>query len=186
MDLAKAFEILSLGRIVSCNSSQYREISNMLLGEAFYEELRNLVDKIGYRLVGENGYFYMTRCKKMTTTELDNFINKHRELIVSIAFLRRLYPRLDRGSIISFVDTVGNYVNTKRDDTSIQGQLVYCSKSKNIDDEKSMMEMMFKQLEGRDIIERLQSDNADQFKVLDAINYYLSIVDSVEQGGDDA
>ena len=182
MDIAKAFDILSQGKIISSNSSQYSELSNMLLNSSFFDELDELITKIGYRLIGESGYFYIAKMSKLNTTEQQLFINRHRDLIVAIAFLRQLYPRLDRGNIISFMDTVANYTNAKKDDTSIRDRLIYFSWMKNKDDEKAMMEQLFKHLEDKTIIEKVQTDNTDKYKILDSINYYLSIVDLVEKG----
>ena len=182
MDIAKAFEILSQGKIISSNSSQYSELANMLLTDSFFNELNELVTQIGYRLIGEGGYFYMAKKGKLNATQQQAFITKHRDLIIAIAFLRELYPRLDRGNVISFIDTVVNYGNTKTDDSSIRDRLVYFSWIKNKEDEKGMLEQLFKHLEDKSIIEKVQESNTDKYKVLDAINYYLSIVDSVEMG----
>lgn len=182
MDIAKAFEVLSQGKIISSNSSQYTELVNMLLTDNFFDEVNELVNKIGFRLIGENGYYYMTKKKKMSFTEQELFINRHRTLIVAIAFLRRLYPRLDRGNVISFIDTVVNYGNVKSDDSSIRDQLIFCSRTPNKEDEKTMLEQLFKHLEDRNVIEKVQVNNTNQYKVLDAVNYYLTIVDSIESG----
>lgn len=182
MDIAKAFEILSQGRIISSNSSKYSELANMLLTDSFFNELNDLVMQIGYRLIGESGYFYMAKKAKLNATEQQVFINRHRDQIIAISFLRQLYPSLDRGNVISFMDTAVHYANTKRDDSSIRDRLVYFSWLKNKDDEKSMMEQLFKHLEDKNIIERVQESNADKYKILDAINYYLAIVDSIEMG----
>ena len=182
MDIAKAFEILSQGKIVSSNSLQYSDLANMLLDEDFFEELDELVNKLGYNLIGTSGFFYIAKKRKLTSTEQQNFIAKHRDSIIAIAFLRQLYPRLDRSETISFIDAVTNYGNIKRDDSSIKDKLVYFSWIKNKDDEKNMMEQLFKHLEDRSIIEKVNENNADKFKILDAIKYYLSIVESIETG----
>jgi len=182
MDIAKAFEILSQGKIISSNSSNYSEISNMLLTDSFYNEVDELVQKIGYRLIEEAGYFYLAKKNKLNTTEQQNFIKKNSDLIIAISFLRQLYPRLDRGNSISFIDTVVNYGNIKRDDSSIRDKLSYFSWIKNKDDEKGMMEQLFKHLEDKNIIEKIQVSNTDKYKVLNSISYYLSIVDTVEKG----
>ncbi len=182
MDIAKAFEILSQGKIISSNSSEYSELANMLLTDSFFNELNELITQIGYRLIGEGGYFYISKKGRLNVTEQQSFINRHRDLIVAVAFLRQLYPRLDRGTVISFIDTVGNYTNTKKDDSSIRDRLIYFSWIKDKDDERGMIEQLFKHLEDKSIIEKVQQSNTDKYKVLDAINYYLAIVDSVEIG----
>jgi len=182
MDIAKAFDVLSQGKIISSNSSKYNELANMLLTESFFDEVSEVLNRIGYRLVGESGYFYMAKKNKLNSSEQQSFINKNRDLIVAISFLRQLYPRLDRGSMVSYTGTVANYLNTKRDDSSIRDKLVYFSWIKDKDDEKSMLEQLFKHLEDKNIIEKVQESNTDKYKILDAINYYLSIVDSIEAG----
>lgn len=186
MDLAKAFEILSQGKIVSANSSQYSELANMLLNENFYNELNELIRKIGYRLEGENGYFYISKKGNMNATEQQSFITRHRDVILAIAFLRQLYPRIDRGSQLLFVDTMASYSNTRKEDSTIREKLVHISSVRYKDDDKEMIEQLFKMLEDKGIIEKVHVDNSDKYKVLDAINYYLSIVDSIEAGEDDA
>ncbi len=182
MDIAKAFEILSQGKIISTNSSKYSELANMLLTDSFFSEVDELISKIGYRLIGEGGYFYMAKKGKLNATQQQLFINKHRDVIVAISFLRQLYPRLDRGNVLSFIDTVTSYGNTKKDDKSIRDKLVYFSWIKNKDDEKGMMEQLFKHLEDKNVLEKVSVSNSDKYKVLDAVNYYISIVDSIEEG----
>ncbi|WP_294966696.1 hypothetical protein [Sulfurimonas sp.] len=182
MDIAKVFETLSEGKIISANSSQHSDIANMLLTDSFFDEVNELVNQIGYRLNKEGGYFYISKKKKLTAQEQQAFLSKNRDLIVAIAFLRHLYPRIDRGSTVSFVDTVVTYGNAKRDDSSIKDKLTYFSWIRNKDDEKGMMEQLFKHLEDRNVIEKVQNSNTDKYKVLDSINYYLSIVDSIETG----
>jgi len=182
MDLAKAFEILSQGKIISTNSSQYNELANMLLTDSFFYELDELINKIGYRLIGEGGYFYISKKAKLNAKEQQLFINKNRDIIVAIAFLRQLYPRLDRGDTISFINTVVSYENVKRDDSSIRDKLSFPSYINNKDDERGMLEQLFKHLEDKNVIERVYDSNTDKYKLLDSINYYLSIVDSIEGG----
>lgn len=182
MDIAKAFEVLSQGKIISSNSAKNSEVANMLLAEPFFDEVNELVNKIGYKLIGENGYFYMAKKGRLTVAEQQLYINKNRDLIVAVAFLRRLYPRLDRGDIFSFVDAAANYANTKNEDSSIRDHLVHFPWVKNKDNEKGMLEQLFKHLEDRGVLEKPYENNTDQYKVLDAINYYISLVESVEKG----
>ena len=182
MDLTKAFEILSQGKIISTNSSQHSELANMLLTDSFFQEFDELINKIGYRLIGESGYFYISKKSKLSATEKQLFINRNRDLIIGIAFLRQLYPRLDRGDALSFVSTISSYENVKREDSSIRDKLAFPSYIKNKDDERTMLDMLFKHLEEKGIIEKVYESNTDKYKVLDSINYYLSIVDSIEEG----
>jgi len=180
MDIAKAFEILSQGKIISANSSAYSELSNMLLTDSFFNELGELLHQIGYRLIGENGYYYIAKRSRLTADEQQSFINKHQKSIVAIAFLRYIYPRLDGGTIISKIALSGEYHNLKLKDSTIKDQLAYLSWVKNKEDESSMIDEFFKYLEKQEINERIEVDNRDKFKVLDAMNYYISIVESIE------
>ena len=182
MDIAKAFEILSQGKIISANSSEYVELVNMLLIDSFFNELKELLDTIGYRLIGEDGYFYLAKKSKLSNSEQQIFIQKNRELIIAISLLRQLYPRVDKGGIISFLQTVTEYTNIKKENESIKDKLSYFSWIKNKDDEKEMFEQFFKYLEDRNIIEKENINNTDKYKVLNSISYYISIVESVEKG----
>lgn len=186
MDIAKAFEILSQGKIISANSSDYVELVNMLLIESFFNELKDVLDIIGYRLIGEDGYFYIAKKRKLTSGEQQSFIQKNRELIVAVSLLRQLYPRIDRGSIIYFLQTVSEYMSIKKENENIKDKLSYFSWIKNKDDEKEMFEQFFKYLEDRNIIEKENINNTDKYKVLNSISYYISIVESVEKEDENA
>ena len=186
MDIAKAFEILSQGKIISTNSNENTELVNYLFSDSNYSELRDILDTIGYRLIGEDGYYYIAKKRKLTTTEQQAFIKKNREAIVAVAFLRQLYPRLDKSNIISFTNTVAEYINVKKENEGIKEKLTYFSWTENKEDEKQMLEQLFKFLEKKKIIEKENSENSDKYKVLNAISYYISIAESVEKGDDDA
>ena len=92
------------------------------------------------------------------------------------------YHYVDKGGIISFLQTVTEYTNIKKENESIKDKLSYFSWIKNKDDEKEMFEQFFKYLEDRNIIEKENINNTDKYKVLNSISYYISIVESVEKG----
>jgi hypothetical protein len=186
MDIAKAFEILSQGKIISANSSSYVELANMLLDDSFFDELKDVLDTIGYRLIGEDGYYYITKKGKLNVTQQQSFIQTNKDVIMAIAFLRELYPRLDSGSSIFFLQTVSEYVNAKKENETIKDKLGYLSFIKNDEDEKEMLEQLFRYLENKNIIEKESINNTDKYKVLNAVSYYISIVESVEKGDEDA
>jgi len=187
MDIAKAFEILSQGKIISSNSSnsKYTELSNMLLTDSFIDELRKILDLIGYEFIFENGYYYISKKGSLNSTEQKKFIQKNKELIVAVSFLRQLYPRCDKGSVISFLNTAQEYMNIKEEDSSIKDKLAYFSFINNKEDEKGMLELFFKFLETNNILERQSIDNSDKYKILNSILYYISIVESLEKGYSD-
>ncbi|KIM06657.1 MAG: hypothetical protein KU38_12500 [Sulfurovum sp. FS08-3] len=186
MDIAKAFEILSQGKIISANSSKYSELANMLLNDSFFEEFKETLNLIGYRLIGEDGYYYIAKKGKLTQGEQQLFIDKNKELILAIALLRQLYPRLDRGGVIHFLQVVSQYVNIQKENGSIKDKLSYFSWNKNKDDEKEILEHFFKYLEKNNILEKESENISDKYRVLNSISYYLSIVESVEKGDNDA
>lgn len=186
MDIAKAFEILSQGKIISSNSSNYVELANMLLTDSFFNELKDVLEVIGYRLIGEDGYYYIAKKGKLTSSEQQTFIQRNREIIIAVSFLRQLYPRLERGSVIYFLDIVAEYINVKKENDNIKDKLSYFSWIKNKEDEKQMLEQLFKYLEDKNIIEKENINNSDKYRVLNSISYYISIVESVEKGDEDA
>lgn len=186
MDIAKAFEILSQGKIISANSSSSVELANMLLDDSFFDELKDILDTIGYRLIGEDGYYYISKKNKLTVVEQQNFIQTNKDIIMAISFLRELYPRLERGSNIYFLQTIAEYVSAKKENDAIREKLGYFSFVKNKKDEKEMLEQLFKYLESKNIIEKENVDNSDKYRVLNSLSYYISIVESVEKEGEDA
>ncbi|NUW27243.1 hypothetical protein HUX57_11305 [Arcobacter butzleri] len=180
MDIAKAFEILSQGKIISVNSSKYIELSNMLLNDNFYEELNIILNTIGYKLNSEDGYYFISKKSNLTSTEQQLFLQNNKNIILAISFFRQLYPRLDRGSAISFLHTAGDYSNMKSENDSLKKILLFLFKNK--DDEKELLEQLFKFLEDKNIIEKENENNSDKYKVLNSISYYISIVELVEKG----
>ncbi len=186
MDIAKAFEILSQGKIISANSLKYVELSNMLLNKSFFEELQEVMGLIGYNLIGEDGYYYIAKKVKLTAMQQQDFIQKNRDLILAIALLRQLYPRIDQGGVIYFLHTVSEYINIKNENSSIKDKLAYFPWIKNKEDEKEMFEQFFKYLESQNILEKESENNSDKYRVLNSISYYISIVESVEKGDNDA
>jgi len=186
MDIAKAFEILSQGKIISANSKEHIGLTNFLFMDNLTGECKEAFDLIGFKLIAENGYYYLARKAKLSAIEQQNFITKHREVIIAISFLRQLYPRLDRGGTIQITRTIAEYINTKSENDSIAEKLAYFSWAKNKEDEKLQIEQLFKFLEDRHIIEKESEDNTDKYSILNSISYYLSIVESVEKGDIDA
>jgi hypothetical protein len=158
----------------------------MLLTDNFFNELKDVLDLLGYRLIGEDGYYYISQKTKLTSTQQQTFIQKNKEIIIAISFLRQLYPRLEKGGVIYFLNTVGEYLNVKKENISIKEKLVYLFGIKNQEDEKLMLEQLFKYLEDKNIIEKENDNNTDKYKILNSISYYISIVESIEKGDEDA
>lgn len=184
MDIASIFKELSQGKIISSASKDYKEHVYFLLDEDCFNETSKVLDAIGYTLIGENGYFYMSKKGSMSVDEIDLFISKHKDSIIAISLLRQLFPRLDRGSTISFMSVASEYEAYKKNDSTIKDKMESLSWSKNKDDEKAMLEQVFKYLEKNYIIEKIEQNNENDFKVLDAIDYYINIVELAESKGE--
>jgi len=181
MDIAKAFRLLSQGKIISMNSKEYEEYAYYLANDNNFEEIDELVRKIGYNLVRENGYFYMSKKDQMDNKERITFVKEHKDIILAVAIIRVLHPRKDRGASISFIETAAEYEAFKRNDSNILEKLKRLSSTKNYENEKVMLEQMFSTLEKGNVIEKVSSSNDNDYKILDAIDYYLTIVDKVEK-----
>ena len=69
MDIANVFSILSQGKIISMNSKEYEEYAYFLANDNSFEEMDELVRKIGYNLIRENGYFFMSKKEQMDSKE---------------------------------------------------------------------------------------------------------------------
>lgn len=181
MDIANVFSLLSLGIIISSNSKKYEEYANFLANDTNYEEMNEIIGKIGYNLIRENGYFYMSKKEQMDAKERDLFLKDHRNIILAIAILRVFYPRIDRGASISFIETAAKYDGYKKNDATITDKIKRLSLAKNYENEKNMLEQIFILLEKSNVLEKIYVRHDNEYKVLDAIEYYINIVDKVEK-----
>lgn len=181
MDIANVFSILSQGKIISMNSKEYEEYAYFLANDNSFEEMDELVRKIGYNLIRENGYFFMSKKEQMDSKERALFVKEHKDIILAIAVIRSLHPRKDRGASISFIETAAEYEAYKRNDSSILEKLKRLSSTKSYENEKVMLEQMFLLLEKGNVIEKISSGNDNDYKILDAIDYYITIVDKIEK-----
>ncbi len=94
MGIDEVFKILSKGVMVSINSKKYSEVAKFLLIDDNYQELAIILDKLGFNLRGESGYFFIAQKEKLSDTQLNSFLNNHKILIVSIAILKQLFPHI--------------------------------------------------------------------------------------------
>jgi len=181
MDIASVFSVLSQGKIISMNSKEYEEYALFLANDNEFEEMDELVRKIGYNLIRENGYFFMSKKAQMDSKERALFAKEHKDIILAVAIVRSLHPRKDRGASISFIETAAEYDAYKRNDSSILEKIKRLSPTKNYENEKVMLEQLFSLLEKANVIEKIYSGNNNDYKILDAIEYYLTIVDKIEK-----
>jgi hypothetical protein len=171
---SEAFEILSKGVIVSLNSDKYFEIANFLNVDENFEEFDEIVGKIGFRLFGENGYFYLGKNKKLDQSEIESFISNHKKMIVAISILKEVYPLVSSGEIIQITNFIVDLKAKKSDIVSDKFKFLFGET-----DKKSMVEEFFKLLEKGFVIEKLNTTDKDSYKILNSINYFVGMIESV-------
>ncbi len=174
MGIDEVFKVLSKGVMVSINSQKYHDIANFLMIDENFDEMYELLNKLGFILNGENGYFFISKKESMSESELQSFLNNHKKVLIAIAILKQLFPYLDRGNILKQTDFIYNY--KQKDDTLLEQKFEYIFETKDL---KDIVEKFFDLLEKQYIIERKNSDSKDEYLVLSSLEYYLKIVQSV-------
>jgi hypothetical protein len=174
MGIDEVFKVLSKGVMVSINSQKYHDIANFLMIDENFDEMSELLNKLGFILNGENGYFFISKKESMSESELQSFLNNHKKVLIAIAILKQLFPYLDRGNILKQTDFIYNY--KQKDDTLLEQKFEYIFETKDL---KDVVEKFFDLLEKQYIIERKNSDSKDEYLVLSSLEYYLKIVQSV-------
>jgi len=162
------FEILSKGIIISSNSSKYKDESMYLLDDDNFNSFNTLLNKIGFYLIGENGYFYLS--KDLKADEEEKFFNAHKNIILAIAQLKKVFVHLDKGHNIKKSEFIKRF-DSKKDEKIIKYLF-------NTDDLMEITEKLFNMLEKAYVIEM---KNKDEYLVLNSIDYYLDIVNSVSE-----
>jgi hypothetical protein len=171
---AEAFDVLSKGIVVSLNSDRYFEIANFLNIDENFEIFDGTVSAIGYRLIGENGYFYLSKNKRLDGHEIDSFISAHKKSIIAISILKEIYPLISAGDTLLFVEFIKD-IHGKESDL-IRQKMIFLFDDM---DEKSASEEFFKLLERHFILERINSKDKNNYKVLNSIGYFVNIVESL-------
>lgn len=180
MDIASVFDILSQGKIISSNSKKYSEYTRHLMDEEVFDEFYDAASTLGYILHGEGGYFYLSKKGQMNKDEMEAYITKHKDAILAISILRQLRPQLDRGSFIVYTDLIHEYKMQEKEDKSIMNRLNMLVSGKGNIDLKSAFDTLFDRLKKFDLIERMGDNDQDKYKVLDAIDYYIKIIELSE------
>ena len=160
------FEILSKGVIISTNSSKYKDEAMYLLDEDNFNSFNALLNRLGFYLVGENGYFYLS--KDLKADEEEKFFNAHKNVILAIAQLKKVFVHLDKGHKIKKSEFIKRF-DSKKDEKIIKYLF-------NTEDLMEITEKLFNLLEKSDVLEVKSSD---EYLVLNAIDYYLDIVSSI-------
>lgn len=172
--LDEVFKVLSKGVIISINSQKYLEAAKFLMIDENFDELYKILNKLGFILNGENGYFYISKKETMNESELNSFLNNHKNTLIAIAILKQLFPYLERGSILKQTDFIVHY--KQKEDPRLQQKFEYIFKSKDL---KDIVEKFFDLLEKNYILEKKENDSKDDYLVLSSIEYYTKIVQSV-------
>ncbi|NPA87433.1 MAG: hypothetical protein GXO01_01885 [Epsilonproteobacteria bacterium] len=162
------FEILSRGIIISSNSSKFHQEATWLMEDENFEKLNRTLNKIGLYLIGENGYFYLS--KDLKPDEEEKFFNSHKALILAIAQLKKVFVHLDKGQKIKKSEFIKRF-EIKKDEKIIKALF-------DTDDLMEITEKLFNLLERSYVIE---SKSKDEYNVLNSINYYLDIVDAISE-----
>jgi hypothetical protein len=170
----EVFKILSKGVMISINSQKYLDIAKFLMIDENFDELSGIMKKLGFTLNGENGCFYISKKENMNEVELVSFLNNHKNILISIAVLKQLFPYLDRGYILKQTDFIVQY--KQKEDALLEQKFEYIFKTKDL---KDIVEKFFDLLEKNYIVEKKESDSKDEYLVLSAIEYYTKIVQSV-------
>ncbi|MEO1927561.1 MAG: hypothetical protein ABGX26_02615 [Nautiliaceae bacterium] len=163
------FEILSKGVIISSNSSKFIKEATWLMEDENFNSLNKTLNRLGLYLVGENGYFYLS--KDLKSDEEDKFFNAHKQLILAIAQLKKVFVHLDKGHKIKKSEFIKRF-EAKKDDKIIKALF-------DTEDLIEITDKLFNMLERNYVIE---SKSKDEYLVLNAINYYLDIVDAISEG----
>jgi len=162
------FNILSKGVIISTNSSKYKDEAMYLLDEDNFNSFNTLLNRLGFYLVGENGYFYLS--KDLKSDEEERFFNTHKNIILAIAQLKKVFVHLDKGYKIKKSEFIKRF-DSKKDEKIIKTLF-------NSDDVMEITDRLFNMLEKNFVIE---AKSKDEFLVLNAIDYYLDIVSLVSE-----
>jgi len=170
----EVFKVLSKGVMISINSQKYLDIAKFLMIDENFDELFDIMKKLGFTLNGENGYFYISKKENMNEAELVSFLNNHKNILISIAILKQLFPYLDRGHILKQTDFIVHY--KQKEDALLEQKFEYIFKTKDL---KDIVERFFDLLEKNYILEKKDSDSKDEYLVMSAIEYYTKIVQSV-------
>ena len=170
----EVFKVLSKGVMISINSQKYLDIAKFLMIDENFDELFDIMKKLGFTLNGENGYFYISKKENMNEAELGSFLNNHKNILISIAILKQLFPYLDRGHILKQTDFIVHY--KQKEDALLEQKFEYIFKTKDL---KDIVERFFDLLEKNYILEKKDSDSKDEYLVMSAIEYYTKIVQSV-------
>ena len=168
MEIRDVFEVLSKGIIVSTNSKKYEKVAKFLSIDENFEEFDKTVAKLGFYLVGENGYFYLS--KPLKRDEEEKFFNSHKDIILAIALMKRLFVHLDASHKIKKSDFIVR-IKTKFDEVEDISKALF-----KTTDIMEISDKLFNLLEKASVLENV---SGEEYMVLNSIYYYLDIVEGI-------
>ncbi|HIP51914.1 MAG TPA: hypothetical protein EYG94_07495 [Campylobacterales bacterium] len=174
MDIATAFKVMMKGVIVSRNSEKYGEIATFLLNEENFMNYETILQELGYELNGENGYFYLSKSESLSTEEIDQFIQSHKDVFMLISILKQILPHARSGSTIKYTEFVAKFKEKK--DAHLEEKWHYIFKENDL---KQSSEKFFERLMKEYIIEKTDKNDKDSYLVLNSLEYYLSFLESM-------
>lgn len=174
MGIDEVFKVLSKGVMVSINSQKYLNEAKFLMIDENFDEMSELLKKLGFTLVGENGYFFISKKAKLNDSEVTSFMNSHKNLFIALAILKQLFPYIDRGAVLK--QTEFTHILKQKDDISLEQKLEYLFGTKDL---LVAVEKFFDLLVKHNVLESKDSDSKDEYLVLSALEYYIKIVQSV-------
>ncbi len=174
MDIATIFKVMMKGVMISRNSQKYGEMATFLLNEENYIEYEALLQTLGYELNGENGYFYLSKSDALSSEEIEQFVRSHKEVFMLIAILKQLMPYVRSGTTIRYTEFISLF-EQKRDE-KIDEKWHYLFVGSDL---KSSSEKFFERLQKEYIVEQIDRKDSDSYRVLNSIDYYLSLLESL-------
>ncbi len=174
MDIATIFKVMMKGVMVSRNSQKYGEIATFLLNDENYDQYEEVLQTLGYELNGQNGYFFISKTETLSSEEIEQFVRSHKEVFMLIAILKQLMPYAHSGSTIRYTEFI-SLLDQKRDD-KLDEKWSYIFGDSDL---KSSSEKFFERLQKEYIIEQIDKKDSDSYLVLNGIDYYLSLLESL-------
>jgi hypothetical protein len=175
MDIATAFKVMMKGVIISRNSAKYGDIATFLLNEENYIAYENLLQELGYELNGENGYFFLSKSDALSSEEIDQFIQSHKDVFMLISILKQLLPHARSGSTIKYTEFVAQFEEKK--DELLEEKWRYIFKENDL---KHSSEKFFERLSKEFIVEKVDKNDKDSYLVLNSLEYYLSFLEDMK------
>ena len=172
------FEILKDGSIISSNSKdeQIRSIFYRLGDSKELEEMQNVFEKLGFKLIYEDSCYYLSKQSYLNDKETEKFIKKYRDSFLALSIIKYYFQGISSGRELSKSSLIAK-ANSNLD-IQIKETLEYLTKKE--DDLSGSMEVVLKILRENRIIERIDQKNEDKYFVLDAIGYFNSILKQLE------